>query len=240
MKKTACCLFALFTTFCAGELFAGTTLSFPKTVDLLAVNGKEVSRQRGSIQLPDGDNQLLMRLVVDVGRNFDAEMEYSDLIILAFSATDRQLQLIVPEIKSTLEMRVFNRDPEIKLLAADNTPLPFARDKLIKEGFQLGRDYEQELAEYNNSNAPAALATLVSAPNQQAQGQPEVDTPPRRSSAEGSRQTKQKQSQAESPAVSQQKTEAEPPMTKEMLRYWYEKADKKTRQEFLQDIEKNN
>ncbi len=136
-------------------------------------------------------------------------------------------------------MRAFNRNPEIRLLAADNTPLPFAKDKLIKEGFQLGRDYEQELAEYNSSNAPAALATLVSVPNQQAQVQPEVNTLPP-SSAASSEQIKQKQSQAESPAVNQQKTEAEPPMTKEMLRYWYEKADEKTRQEFLQDIKKNN
>ncbi len=238
MKKTACCLLTLLTSFYAGELFAETTLSFPKTVDLLAVNGKEVSRQRGSIQLPDGDNQLLMRLVVDVGRDMP-DRKYSDLIILSLSAADSKLQLVVPKIKSALEMRAFNRNPEIKLLAADNTPLPFARDKLIKEGFQLGRDYEQELAEYNNSNAPAALATLVSAPDQQAQGQPEADTPPP-SSAESPRQIKQQQSQAESPAVNQQRTEAEPPMTKEMLRYWYEKADEKTRQEFLQDIEKSN
>ncbi len=241
MKKTACCLLTLITTtFCAGELVAATTMLFPKTIQILAVNGKEISHKRGSIQLPDGDNQLLVRLVADVGKNSDAEMEYSDLIILSFSATNSQLQLVAPKIKRTLDMRSFNRKTDLKLLTADGTPMPFAKDKLIKEGFQLGRDYEQELAAYNQSNAPAALTSIAAAvQDQQATVKPESNAPPS-SSADTPRQIKQKAPQAESSPVNSRQPEADAAMAKKMLRYWYEKADEKTRQDFLQNLKENN
>ncbi len=238
MKKTACCLIILLTAFYASELFAETTLTFPKTVDLLAVNGKEVSRQRGSIQLPDGNNQLLMRLVVDVGRDMP-DLKYSDLIILSFSATDSKLQLVVPKVKSALEMRSFNRNTDIKLLAADNTPLPFAKDKLIKEGFQLGRDYEQELTRYNSTNAPAALA-IATGQNQHHIKKTVANAPPSSSAENNQLVVEKKNIQTEVTINNNQKAEADAPMAKKMLLYWYDKADKKTRQEFLQIIKENN
>ncbi len=237
MKKTTCALLAFGGVFCANLAFAQTTLSFPKTVEILAVNGKEISKPRRSIQLPDGKTQLLVRLAVDVGRRFDPDMEYSQPVIMTFSAENEQLALTPPKIKSAHDMRLFNQKMDLTLIDAKGNPVSFTKDELVKSGLQFNRDYEQELSQYNQGSAPAALSTQM-LPAQQGkaaiQNTPAISGDDNSQAAEVEKEGLQKREKAA--MATSQPISSDQAMAKEMLYYWYEKADKKTRQEFLQAI----
>ncbi len=236
MKKAAYSLFIFCCIFWSSQVFAQTTLSYPKAVEILAINGKEVPKKRSSVQLPDGENQLLLRLVVNVGKRFDREMEYSETVIIKFSAAGAPLQLIVPKIKSAMDMRAFNRKINLTIVGAENTPIPFAKDTLIKSGFQLDRDYQQELADYNQTNGPAATALFA---EQKDIEKSVTETPIPYPSQPIARHAAPKDREEKAvTAVNVQQSEPERPMALQMLLYWYKKADNKTRNEFLQIIQK--
>ncbi len=241
MKKTTCAVLAFGSIFCANLAVAQTTLFFPKTVEILAVNGKEIAKPRRSIQLPDGKSQLLVRLAVDVGRRFDPDMEYSQPVIMTFSAENEQLALVPPKIKSAHDMRVFKQKMNLTLIDKQDNPVSFTRDELVKSGLQFNRDYEQELSQYNQSSAPAALSTQIESVQQQEKAV--IKSTPAISGGDNSQaatEVKKKGLQKREKAAmdTSQPTSNDQAMAREMLYYWYKKADKKTRQEFLQAIKR--
>ncbi len=241
MKKRVCALLIPCAVFCANLVFAQTTLFFPKTIQILAVNGKEISKPRKSIQLPDGKTQLLVRMVVDLGKRFDTDMEYSKTIIITFHAENKMLTLVAPEIKSAYAMKSFNKEMDLTLLDAENNRVALSKDQLVKSGFQFGRDYEQELARYNQTDAPAAIHSFAM-PAQQTQPAANAATAV---SATGNKPQTPQQTGVEKKTLKKYPSDDNSPqlqgdraMAKKMLHYWYTKADEKTRQEFLQAITK--
>ena len=108
----------------------------------------------------------------------------------------------------------FNQLGNWRLLDRQGNPLALKVAGLKKEGFQLARNYEYELAEFNVSGAEAALPYNLSAADM---------TVP--TTAPVIRQTGVKK------APNANKTN-EVNMAAKMLRYWYNQADSETRKRF--------
>lgn len=215
IKLVAVVLLCLFVW--VSPALATVSLSVPKTVKILAVNGEEV-KDKSTVVMPDGVNQVAFRIDTELaGKSLlDGKRVVSDVLIAKFSASNQGLTMQLPEVKKQYHLDKFNRDPEVKLLNAQGESIPLVLDKLIKEGFQVLRDYDDELADYNQTDAPAAVRfgeTAATALRQNAA----VPIPQAPVSAEMTGVPGGDQATAET-----------------MLKYWYQQADDETRQRFWQ------
>lgn len=195
-------------------------LQIPKDFDLLLVNGKKVSNVRASVSLPDGMNQLVFRLVKNVGKRTDPSFEYSDVFVVKFSAGHAQLHFEYPPVRRAADIRSFDRNPKVTLVGSSGRTVAMEIDKLKKEGLQLFRDYEKEIRAFNETDSPAAAASLND-PEKVKPATPPVSPEPVAASQNDN---------TPAPVTARQDSGDK---AEEMLRYWYEHADEKTRQEFL-------
>ena len=146
----------------ANTAVANVELTLPTNSELVLVNGKESDAGK-NLTLDNGENQIALRYLGRYQQQGSQTQFSSDVIIVKFSAKDEQLTLALPRIRSNNAADAFNRKPELTLLDSSGNDIAFKQDKLIKEGMQLGRDYEAEISAYNNTSAIAAVATLVPA-----------------------------------------------------------------------------
>lgn len=106
------------------------------------------------------------------------------------------------------------------MVAANGEKITFEQDKLIKSGLQFGRDFEKEIAIYNQSGKAAAVATTAAVAATAA-----VPTTLPATAAPAATSPK--------PPVDQQQTRN---VAENMLNYWYEQADEATRARFKAKI----
>jgi len=185
-------------------------------VSVLALDGAAIDTSE-PLTLTNGRHQLVVDCTVEVGRGSDEGMPAtSNAFVLLFQADDTQLTLQAPQISSNRELEMFNQVGNWQLTAADEQPVDFAVDVLEKEGFQLARDYEQELEVFNHSESPAALAPKLT----------------------GAELELMKKEEEWPPTTSAGTPDQE--MVSQMLRYWYLKADRKTRDEWKNWIHSSN
>lgn len=198
---------------------AAVQLEAADGINILAIDGKKISSEgfftnKAPLKLTDGRHQLLVQYSVDLSRRADdSDVESTDTFVLTFKAKDQNLSLKTNKIKSLNDIRQFNKAPKWQLNTASGQALKTQAAALKVSGFQLSRNYEQELATFNLSDHPAAVSnfTFVAIADQ--------------SSPSG--QSKNTVSSASVPSIN-----TEQPMAAKMLRYWYLNADKKTRLEF--------
>jgi len=139
-------------------------------VTLLAENGKTNSSSGTFLRkekhvLSNGINQLLVRYSAEVkGARNDRSLEQTDAFVILFSASDEQLVLAAPSIKSHSDLEKFNRSGGWKLINEQGFQLDIKEASLKYQGFQLNRDYEEELAKFNLSNSSAAYSTAPGNP----------------------------------------------------------------------------
>ncbi|WP_227712582.1 YccT family protein [Marinobacter zhanjiangensis] len=197
-------------TLISAPVIAEVNLHLDEGVRLHAVDGKAYSDRglfsaKPMLTLADGVHQIVVDYQAEVGRNRDdSVIEASDAFVILFEAEDESLTLSAEEVSTRKQMEDFNEKPEWVFHDDSEADHQFRLDVLEKTGFQLVRDYEREIAEFNKGPSKAALSNLTS-----------VD--------------------AESNAAARSMPPGEPvddqEMVIEMLRYWYMKADEKTKSE---------
>ncbi|MGF2734191.1 DUF2057 domain-containing protein [Marinobacter sp. DUT-1] len=184
-------------------------------VSVRALDGAAID-SAGPLTLTNGRHQLVVDCTVEVGRSSDEGMpETSDAFVLLFEAENVELTLQAPEIRSSRELETFSRRGNWQLTTADQQSVEFDVDVLEKEGFQLVRDYGQELEAFNRSESPAALGANLPGADMELLGKEEGR-----------------------PSTSAGAPDQE--MVNQMLRYWYLKADKTTRDEWKNWIHSSN
>ncbi|KHT58770.1 hypothetical protein RJ45_24820 [Photobacterium gaetbulicola] len=193
---------------------ADVKLELPYPADLVVVNGVEQDGN-DTLTLPNGVNQFAFRYIDSLRENGDDYLFKSDVIIVKFEASDTTLKLDLPKLRTGQDARKFARAPQLALIAADGEKISFEQDKLIKSGVQFGRDFEKEIAIYNQSGKVASVATAATAvpATLPATAQPAATSP--------------------KPPVDQQQTRN---VAENMLNYWYEQADEATRERFKAKI----
>ncbi len=206
---------------------ADITLNCPRDIRILAIDGKN-AKVRKSTRLPNGTHQLAIRLVKDIGKTFDADMQYSDVMVLKFRAEDTTLNFILPRIKDIYDIKRFNKNLSVKLTDESGREIALAKDRLLFEGFQLMRNYPQELAQYNATDAPAAVPALA--------GGGFTRYAESRKSAAAPAGTLNNSDNSTAGYQGGAAAKNKEKMAEEMLNYWYQQADEKTRAEFLKKL----
>lgn len=191
--------------------FANVEVTLPSNSELVLVNGKE-SDSTDKLTLENGENQLALRYIGRYQQQGSQTQFSSDVIIMTFLAENTSLTIALPRIRSNSAADAFNRDPKISLKNSSEVDIAFRQDKLLKEGMQLGRDYEKEVAEYNSNNQVASVAALAPSITAQVQPKPVV--------IENHGQPKNTINQSDQVNVGQ------------MLDFWYQQADEETRKAF--------
>ncbi len=195
---------------------AEVILNVPSNVDLLVVNGKEpqlnsrLFSSTNSVNLPDGDNQIVFRFEPAFPRGKELDQFSSDVVIAKFNASNQQLEFQFPNYRSLKQAEDFNQNPNWQLLNEQQSRIEITQDKLIKQGMQIGRNFEFETAQYNQTSAPAAITRLTTTPVTAQVTDNQDDTTPYQNTEE------------------------------QMLHYWFDKADKATRQRFLDSVQTQN
>lgn len=204
-------LFIIPTLLVAVTAQAEVHLQLGEGVNLHAINGEAwdgpgVLDAKSPIALDDGTNQLVVELRAELGRNrHDSVIESSDSFVLLFRAEDQDLVLSAPDIESRNELEDFNTNPQWQLKDRQSNDISFELAVLEKTGFQLVRDYEDEIADFNRAgNSEAAL----------------MYRPDSRASFSTSPQSMPDGDVTEDQDV-----------VRQMLRYWYLKADENTKSE---------
>ena len=203
-------------TFFSLNAFAEVRLELGEGINLLAVNGEEIGSDsffagKTSALLPEGTNQILVNYTAEIKPGDDSELESTQASVILFKADANGVYLSAPKMKSVRDVEDFNKNLNWNLVDQNGNKIAYKAALLIKKGFQLSRDYEDELEEFNMSNADAALPkTRIISP------------------AEVKHTRKAQQNQ-----VKENKN-----MAMEMLIYWYNQADEKTRRSFKELISK--
>ncbi|WP_298769508.1 DUF2057 domain-containing protein [uncultured Shewanella sp.] len=212
MKKMP--LFAALITLSVGfPVLANVTLKMPYNSDLILVNGKDASGNE-KIKLPNGINQVAFRYQGNFYQQDQESSFDSDVIIMTFEGFNASYSLSLPNLRTMNAAQQFNHKPQLTLTDKTGNSVPFKQGKLMKKGLQFGRDYEAEIAAYNQTSQPAALDTLV------------------------------KNTPAIAPQTTSQVSNATTPVNSQvnvgqMLDFWYSQADEATRASFKKRIENN-
>ncbi len=195
-------------------VLAEVQLTLGPCVGVKAVQGTEQTASSGqALILANGTRQLVVECSTEIGR--EEVLETSDAFVVRFDAADTELTLSAPAMDSRSEMDRFNQQGNWQLTDGQNRAVAFTTDVLEKEGFQLVRDYARELAAYNRSGAEAAMT----APAASAGLAPLTNQ-------EG--------------LLLDSQTDPDQEMVSRMLRYWYLKADEKTRKEWNSWVDSSN
>ncbi len=218
MKNTflATSLSGLVSLMFVAPAFANVSLTLPKSAELLLVNGQEASSQP-KIKLGNGDNQIVFRYQTKYRSHGQEKRFSSEAVILSFAAKDTDYNLTLPTLKSDNQADKFDLDPEVYLEDSEGNKLEIRTDTLRKEGIQLGRNYDDEILAYNQTNSVAAIKGL--APTSMVIS------------------LTQRSTQAEKEAI----VKATPALKdqiniSEMLDFWYNQADEATQNEFKAKI----
>ncbi|RPA63217.1 DUF2057 domain-containing protein [Shewanella frigidimarina] len=217
------------------------SLQLPDRAETVLVNGK-ASQQQSSVKLdlsmPDNMQQIAFRYQARYRDNGSQNNFISDVVILRFQASEQNYQLTLPTINSASRANQFNDQPTITLTDNTGKSIVFTQDKLMKSGLQIGRDFAQEIAQYNGSGAIAAIASAKRINKKTATAAPVVPIAPvvpvvivpvaKTTEVTASNNTADTQVNK-----TEDITQAE---VSRMLDYWYQKANPNTQAEFKAKI----
>lgn len=212
--KNQFCLFAA-TALISSAAFADVTISIPDTINVLVVNDASPKLEGGffsaskTLTLPDGENQILFQYQPYFDQGNDRVILESDPLVGTFNASNTKLEFALPKYRNENQARKQIGHVEWSLIDESGNTLETRQDKLVKDGFQLGRNHQIELAEYNRQGGVAALSTVAATAAV---------------AAPASKATPASAAQVDSNTA------------EEMLHFWYNKADAETQARFKAHI----
>ncbi|MGS0683333.1 YccT family protein [Shewanella sp. 125m-7] len=210
--------------FLSASALAEVQLLMPANAELVLVNGVETSGE-DKLLLNNGVNQIAFRYLGRYQQHGSQTQFQSDVIIVKFEQNNTEIALTLPKIRSSSAADKFDKSPTITLVDANDQSIVFEQGKLIKDGLQLGRDYEEEIAAYNLTTQSASLQ-LKPSQNMYVQSAAVIPV-----TAVAATQVSSSQNTAIQPN--------EQINVGQMLDFWYQQADEETRKAFKKRIENN-
>lgn len=200
--------FALMILGLSGSAVAQVTMDIPDSIEVIVANGSSPELKGGmfdanqTLALQDGENQILFRYKPYFHQGNDRIIVESQPIIATFHANDMDLNFDLPKYRNLSEAKKNINSENWQLRDKSHQPVEAEYDQLVIEGMQIGRNYQQELLEYNRKGGVAAIYV-----NGMATGKAEFTSQEGANTAE------------------------------EMLHFWYNKADEKTKARFKQFVQ---
>jgi len=137
-------------------VYAEVILQLPSDVELLTVNGQKPLNTL-PVTLSNGLNQIAFRYNAQYRKQANSVRYQSDVLIVRFNEIDQTLRLKLPNIDSAKAAKQFDESPSVTLLDKHNQAISFDQDRLVKNGLQIGRNFEQEIFQYNQGQHPASI-----------------------------------------------------------------------------------
>ncbi|MEF3021315.1 DUF2057 family protein [Vibrio mimicus] len=163
MQRLSCLLALCF----AASASAKVTIDIPDTIDLLVVNGSSPKLSGGffdatkKLELDDGEQQIVFRYSPYFSQGSDRIIIDSDVIIATFDAANQDFTFDMPKYRDAPQATKVIKKMEWQLVDQQGKAVEMRQDRLIKEGMQLGRNFEFETAEYNRKGGIAALTSSI-------------------------------------------------------------------------------
>ena len=204
---------ALAAAFLATPIWAAT-LSTADNLDIEVIDGQKFrsglfSNAQKAINLSEGDHQIVLRLSGSIKGSKDPELYKTGYHVITLKTEgNEKLELASKPIKRMRDARAFDKNPEFILTNSNGKAYPFQTAFLEKEGMQIGRDLVRELKEFNATGSSAALES-------RAPFAALAMNNPATTLSNGS------------------KSVSEVLLSEQMLHYWFQQADKETRERFL-------
>ncbi|WP_375750258.1 DUF2057 family protein [Vibrio sp. HN007] len=156
-------LSALISVSCS--VYADVNLQFDGSIDLYVVNGQKADSKGGglfsstkAVTLPDGENQIAFKYSYYFDKKDEREVLESDVIIAKFNASNAELTIDIDKAKNQKQAKQYLAEKRWALVDTKlNQAVPVAQDTLHFEGFQLSRNFQTEVSEYNKAGGPAAI-----------------------------------------------------------------------------------
>ena len=192
-------------------------LSTGEGVNILAINGKAIDQGTlfsgtPELKADNGKTQIVAEYTAEISDSADDyRLENSDTFVITFSAADTTVRVHAPEISNAYDLKAFNESGSWMLKDKNGQSISFEYGKLEKEGFQLSRDYENELKTFNSTQSDAAIISLNQETHSFNNGTP---------------------AQSVSSSINPDQK-----MVGQMLQFWYEQASTETRNKFKSWIE---
>ncbi|MGL5007026.1 MAG: DUF2057 family protein [Plesiomonas sp.] len=211
---------------CSAPLLAAN-LNVSNNIELLMVDGNKVPssllKSTNHIKLPNSTSQILFRVEKIVRSGSDQTLFTSSPIIVSFETTaDQNVSIALPRLDTDSEGKRFNQALNFHLVDQTGKNIPYKSDVLNVDGLMSSRNMQDALASYNHSNAAAALADF--APVTAALAVPTTTNVVTPITPVSNTQT-----------VSQQTVTLKGEnVSEQMLQYWFQQADTKTQQRFMQ------
>ena len=121
-----------------------------------------------TLTLPNGENQILFLYKPYFTQGNDRIILESDPIIAKFSAHDAALTFSLPQYRNSREAKQNIKSAQWALIDSQGNKVAVSQEQLLKEGMQIGRDYAQEVAEYNRGYGVASVGSATTPPVTQA------------------------------------------------------------------------
>lgn len=154
----------------SGFTTAAVTIEIPDTVEVLVANDAQPELSGGffsatkTLTLPDGENQILFTYNPYFDQGKDRIILESDPVIGTFNATNSELEFELPTYRNEHDGSKKIRNLEWSLKDKNGQSIAVKQDKLVKDGMQIGRNHQIELAEYNRKGGVAAVSTAAVIP----------------------------------------------------------------------------
>ena len=124
-----------------------------KGVEILVVNGVEVTEDREPVELQDGLNQVVVRYSNSVGKGGSKKVFESKSFILSFEAPEKKSTLTAPKTYSYEQANnIFKKTPEW-VIESEGNEIAYSQEVLkSRGGFLPYRDIEELVAKHNQEN----------------------------------------------------------------------------------------
>ncbi|GLT15836.1 DUF2057 family protein [Vibrio algivorus] len=144
---------------------AEVQIPIPDSVNLLVVNSLKPKVEKGglfgtdTLILPDGENQIVFKFQPGVMENDTLRRVYSDVIVAKFTAQDDELTFVLPEYRDLNQARNEINDFEWSLVDTQDNAIDVKKEPLSTTGVQLGRNFIEDVMDYNMRGGVAAITT---------------------------------------------------------------------------------
>lgn len=205
---------------CCSASALATTLKLAPEIDLLVVDGKNMSgsllKGADSLELNSGQHQILFKVAKPLPTDPNVLYASPPLVVVFNTRNTRSVAIKLPVIDTERDGNKFSKNPTFQLIGDDGHPLPVRHDVLHQENLNKAATLETAMAIYNVGKYTASVPSFATIPPST------VSAVPGTTIAVAGTNTTQKTTRLQGENIAEQ-----------MLQYWFLQADAETQQRFL-------
>lgn len=205
---------------CCSASALATTLKLAPEIDLLVVDGKNMSgsllKGADSLELNSGQHQILFKVAKPLPTDPSVLYASPPLVVVFNTRNTRSVAIKLPVIDTERDGNKFSKNPTFQLIGDDGQPLSVRHDVLHQENLNKAATLETAMAIYNVGKYTASVPSFATIPPST------VSAVPGTTIAVAGTNTTQKTTRLQGENIAEQ-----------MLQYWFLQADAETQQRFL-------